>query len=224
MWLESGRQKYITCTTEDNSSHRLYDNPVYFSFWWTMLNKLEKSKRLEHFYKGDKLCVFFNTNSARFIPPQNTLMMSLSSLVCHHFPGSRTVHLRRRPQGTEGLSALTLGLSVISLSVTFMQPSLDLIEPAPGLFFQGTPGSVGPEGLAGEPGKPGLPGLPGFGKPGPPVRALFHNERFGKEKKMHSRVNWIICLSSQGPPGDGRGGKVGCLLKLSDEMIDMLQL
>ena len=35
---------------------------------------------------------------------------------------------------------------------------------------------VGPEGLAGEPGKPGLPGLPGFGKPGPPVSALFNEK------------------------------------------------
>lgn len=124
--------------------------------------------------------------------------MSLSPLVYHHFPGSRRVHLCRRPQGTEGLSALTLGLSVISLSVTFLQPSVDLIEPAPGLFCQGTPGSVGPEGLAGEPGKPGLPGLPGFGKPGPPVRALFHDGIFGKEKKknaLKSKLNNLLIFT-----------------------------
>lgn len=64
-----------------------------------------------------------------------TLMMSLtptdavtSLSVCHHFPGSSRVHLCSRPQGTEGLPALTLGVSTINLSVTYIQFILDLIE------------------------------------------------------------------------------------------------
>ncbi len=64
-----------------------------------------------------------------------TLMMSptptdaVTSLsVCHHFPGSSRVHLCGRPQGTEGLPALSLGVSTVNLSVTYIQFSLDLIE------------------------------------------------------------------------------------------------
>lgn len=48
--------------------------------------------------------------------------------VFHHLPGSSRVHLCSRPQGTEGLSALSLRVSTINLSVTYIQFSLDLIE------------------------------------------------------------------------------------------------
>lgn len=56
-----------------------------------------------------------------------TLMMSLTSndavtslSVCHHFPGSSRVRLCSRPQGTEGLSTLSLGvLPSTCLSHTF---------------------------------------------------------------------------------------------------------
>lgn len=76
-----------------------------------------------------------------------------------------------RPQGTEGPSALRVGVSTIDLPVARFQSS-GFNRAVCLLFSQGTPGLVGPEGLAGEPGKSGFPGPPGVGKPGPPVSVL----------------------------------------------------
>lgn len=77
---------------------------------------------------------------------------------CNRCPGSSRVHLRGRPQGTEGQPALASQSSCVRIGSLL---NCDL--------FQGVPGVVGPEGLAGEPGKPGFPGPPGAGVPGLPV-------------------------------------------------------
>lgn len=135
------------------------------------------------------------------------LMMSLTRTdavtplsVCYHLPGSNRVHLCSRPQGTEGLSALSLGISTINQVCHIHSVHFGFNRAVFNLFFQGTPGFVGPEGLAGEPGKPGPPGPPGVGKPGLPV-SVFLNLRTLEGKKeicmqlLDSGISQITLMS-----------------------------
>lgn len=128
------------------------------------------------------------------------LMMSLTRAdavtplsVCYHLPGSSRVHLCSRPQGTEGLSALSLGISTINQVCHIHSVHFGFNRAVINLCFQGTPGFVGPEGLAGEPGKPGPPGPPGVGKPGLPV-SVFLGLRTLEGKKRSVCGYWIVAF------------------------------
>ena len=168
MWLESGRQKNIAYA-QLMIIHLTHSPSVYFQL--ENVKQMRENQQVSFTIYEDileidccRVCLMILGRHWWCHLPYRCFFTYLS--VCHLFPGSSRVRLCRRPQGTQGLSALHLGALPVSqiFSVQFGGNKAVLT-----FFSQGTPGLVGPEGLAGEPGKPGYAGPPGVGKPGPPV-------------------------------------------------------